>query len=102
MLEYIILSELPPLRLAKLQNRKLNYRPETVQQALRLTVVRWAAHHIEHLPANADAGSVLKVEIEANELVAIEVIDEQTEKRRKANQERFDRLSKRLSDSDSG
>ena len=55
---------------------------------------------VRELPAKADAGSVLKVEIEANEIVAIEVIDEQIEKRRQANQERFDRLSKRLSDSD--
>jgi len=63
-------------------------------------VVDEYTRRVEDLPANAAAGSVLKVEIEADEIVAIEVLNEQTEKRRQANQDRFDRLSKRLSDSD--
>ena len=63
-------------------------------------VVDEYTRRVEDLPANAAAGSVLKVEIEADEIVAIEVLNEQTEKRRQANHDRFDRLSKRLSDSD--
>jgi len=55
---------------------------------------------VEELPAKADAGTVLEVRIESKDIVAIEVRNEQTEQRKKTNQDRFDRLSKRLSDSD--
>ena len=55
---------------------------------------------VGELPAKADAGTVLEVRIESKDIVAIEVRNEQTEQRKKTNQDRFDRLSKRLSDSD--
>ena len=55
---------------------------------------------VGELPAKADAGTVLEVRIESKDIVVIEVRNEQTEQRKKTNQDRFDRLSKRLSDSD--
>ncbi len=51
------------------------------------------------VPTNADAGSVLEVRIEDGELVEMASLKEQTESRRHAAQNRFDRLSKRLPDS---
>lgn len=56
---------------------------------------------VGELPAKADAGTVLEVRIESKDIVAIEVRNQETEQRKKTNQDRFDRLSKRLSDSDS-
>ena len=55
---------------------------------------------VGELPAKADAGTVLEVRIESKDIVAIEVRNEQTKQRKKTNQDRFDRLSKRLSDSE--
>jgi len=55
---------------------------------------------VGELPAKADAGTVLEVRIELKDIVAIEVRNEQTKQRKKTNQDRFDRLSKRLSDSE--
>ena len=55
---------------------------------------------VGELPTKADAGTVLEVRIESKDIVAIEVRNEETEQRKKMNQDRFDRLSKRLSDSE--
>ena len=56
---------------------------------------------VGEFPAKADAGTVLEVRIGSKDIVAIEVRNQETEQRKKTNQDRFDRLSKRLSDSDS-
>jgi len=51
------------------------------------------------LPENVDEGGVLTVEINNNEITSMEYLENETESRRQASQERFDRLSERLSDS---
>jgi len=54
---------------------------------------------IEELPEEVGEGGVLTVEINDNEIIAMEYLEDETNSRRQAAQERFDRLSERLPDS---
>jgi len=53
----------------------------------------------EELPEEVDEGGVLTVEVDDNEITAMEYLEDETNSRRQAAQERFDRLSERLPDS---
>jgi len=53
----------------------------------------------EELPEEVGEGGVLTVEIDDNEITTIEYLEDETDSRRQAAQERFDRLSERLPDS---
>ena len=54
---------------------------------------------VEDLPTEADEGGVLEVRIDQGELVQMEYRQDETAARRQSAQDRFDRLSERLSDS---
>ena len=53
---------------------------------------------VEELPNEVDEGSVLELTIAGDEIVAIEYLEDETESRKQTAQDRFDRLSERLSD----
>ena len=55
--------------------------------------------NIEELPQEVDEGSVLTVQVDDNEITAMEYLEDETDSRRQTAQERFDRLSERLPDS---
>jgi len=54
---------------------------------------------VENIPSKSDEGAVLQVRIEDGEIVQMDYLDKKTESRRQAAQDKFDRLSERLSDS---
>lgn len=54
---------------------------------------------VEELPTEADEGGVLEVAIAEGGIETITYLEDETESRQEAVQERFDRLSERLSDS---
>ena len=54
---------------------------------------------VEELPTEADEGGVLEVQIDHGELVRMDYLADETAARRQSAQDRFDRLSERLSDS---
>jgi len=54
---------------------------------------------VEELPTEADEGGVLEVRIEHGELVRMDYLPDETAARRQSAQDKFDRLSERLSDS---
>jgi len=54
---------------------------------------------VEELPTEADEGGVLEVRIDNGELVRMVYLADETVARRQSAQDRFDRLSERLSDS---
>ncbi len=54
---------------------------------------------VEDLPTEADEGGVLEVSIEHGELVRMDYLADETAARRQSAQDKFDRLSERLSDS---
>ncbi len=54
---------------------------------------------IEELPEDVGEGGVLTVQINDNEITAMEYLEDETDSRRQTAQERFDRLSERLPDS---
>lgn len=53
----------------------------------------------EELPDEVGEGAVLTVEINDGEIISIEYLKNETESRQQGAQDRFDRLSERLSDS---
>ena len=53
----------------------------------------------EELPEEVGEGGVLTVQVDDNEITAMEYLEDETNSRRQAAQERFDRLSERLPDS---
>ena len=53
----------------------------------------------EELPDDVGEGGVLTVEIDDGEIISMEYLEDETESRQQAAQDRFDRLSERLSDS---
>jgi len=53
----------------------------------------------EELPEEVGEGGVLTVEVDNNEITSVEYLEDETNSRRQAAQERFDRLSERLPDS---
>jgi len=54
---------------------------------------------IEELPEEVGEGGVLTVQVDDNMITTMEYLEDETDSRRQAAQERFDRLSERLSDS---
>jgi len=54
---------------------------------------------VEELPTEVDEGSVLEVKMADGEIAGITYLENETESRQQSAQERFDRLSNRLSDS---
>lgn len=54
---------------------------------------------VEDLPDEADEGSVLKINMEGGDIVMMEHPTEETNTRRQSAQDRFYRLSEKLSDS---
>ena len=54
---------------------------------------------VEDLPTEADEGGVFEVRIDQGEFVQMEYLQDETVARRQSAQDRFDRLSERLSDS---
>jgi len=54
---------------------------------------------IEELPEDVGEGGVLTVQVDDNKITAMEYLEDETNSRRQAVQERFDRLSERLPDS---
>ena len=53
----------------------------------------------EELPEKVGEGGVLTVEVDNNEITSVEYLEDETNSRRQAAQERLDRLSERLPDS---
>ncbi len=53
----------------------------------------------EELPDEVGEGGVLTVKIDNGEIISMEYLENETESRQQAAQDRFDRLSERLSDS---
>jgi len=53
----------------------------------------------KELPNEVAEGGVLTVEIDDGEIISMEYLENETESRQQAAQERFDRLSERLPDS---
>ena len=53
----------------------------------------------EELPEKVGEGGVLIVEVDNNEITSVEYLEDETNSRRQAAQERLDRLSERLPDS---
>ena len=53
----------------------------------------------EELPEEVGEGGVLTVQVDDNEIIAMEYFEDETDSRRQTAQERFDRLSERLPDS---
>ncbi len=53
----------------------------------------------EELPEEVGEGGVLTVQVDNNEIIAMEYLEDETNSRRQAAQERFDRLSERLPES---
>ncbi len=54
---------------------------------------------VENLPTKAGEGGVLELRVEGGEIVGMDYLEGKTEFRRQAAQDKFDRLSERLSDS---
>jgi len=54
---------------------------------------------VDDLPTEADEGGVLEISIDHGELVQMDYLPDETAARRQSAQDRFDRLSERLSDS---